>query len=434
MRTSRRSKALVVSVATVGLASLLLAGCSSSNAASPSNGKVTITFHSWLPTQDQWKNISAEFEKENPNITLKFTREEDYNTYKTNLDNEILANKVPDLYGIQVGSSFDDYSQYALDVHSYASDWLGNLSSSAVKQTTDSKGKVKAVPVLLAGMEYYLYNQTVMDKLGLSQPKTYTELVDFATKARAAGYTPFAMGAADAWHDADFFTWLSTQYGNGDDFYKAAAGKGKWDSDALVQAAQQWQKLFKDGVFENGATTVTTYPSARDDYFLAGKSVAFPTGSWHVGASLSTSPEVPGSAVAKDKIGMALFPTLGKTDRGVTSGVDYAIAVSDSSSPEKQKAAETFVKFLADGKGQQQWVNTLQGFPVAKNIAVQIGSGESALAKQSVQLVTKSLQEGTHARKPVDTKDPALEKDLGVVLQNIAGGADPAKELGSLNK
>jgi raffinose/stachyose/melibiose transport system substrate-binding protein len=179
---------------------------------------------------------------------------------------------------------------------------------------------------------------------------------------------------------------------------------------------------------------VTTYPSARDDYFLAGKSVFFPTGSWHVGAALSTSPEVPGSAVAKDEIGMAVFPTVGQKDAGVTSGVDFALAVSDSSSDAKQKAAEKFVRFMADGKGQQLWVDTLQGFPVAKNVSVQIGDKETALAKQSVDLVTKSLQASTNARKPVSPTNSSLENDLGVVLQKIAGGSDPAQELATLKK
>lgn len=432
MFTTRRATALVVG-AVAGIAALTLAGCTAGNPTT-ADGKVELTFHSWLPTQDQWPEIIAAFEKENPDISIDFTREEDYDTYKTNLDNEILADEVPDLYGIQVGASFDDYSDYALTVDDYAGDWIGDLNAAAVKQTTNSDGDVKAVPVLLAGMEYYLYNKTILDELGLELPTTWDELVSVSAAARAAGYSPFAMGAADAWHDTDFFVWLSTQYGDGDDIYKAATGELDWDSDNLVAAAEQWQKLFADGVFQDAATTVATYPNARDDYFLAGKSLFFPTGSWHVGAALSTSPEVPGSAVEGDEIGMALFPTIGEQDAGVTSGVDFAIAISDSSSAEKQEAAAKFVEFLSDGEGQQLWVNTLQGFPVAQGISVELGDSESELAQQSVDLVTESLQASTHARKLLAPGNDALDNDLGIVLQNIADGADPASELATLNK
>ena len=421
-------------IAIAAAAAISLGACSSSSpdAAYSSSGAVKLTFHSWLPTQDQWPNLVAAFEKENPGITIDFTREEDFAGYKTKLDNEILAAEVPDIYGIQVGASFDDYAQYAMPVKDYASDWIGKVNAESVKQTTTAKGEAAAVPILNAGMEFYVYNKTLLDKLGLSLPTSYSQLVSTSKAARAAGSSPFAMGAADSWHDTDFFVWLSTQYGDGTDAYKAASGTGKWNTDNLVAAATAWQKLFTDGVFQDSATTTTTYPSARDDYFLAGKSIAFPTGSWHVGAALSTSPEVPGSAVAKDKIGMAVFPTVGPHDAGVTSGVDFALAVSSTLTGAKKDAAAKFVQFMAVGAGQQQWVNTLQGFPVANGMSIQLSDGESALAKSSVDLVTTALAASTHPRKLTSSKQ-SLENDLGIVLQNVAGGADPAKELASLN-
>src|SRR5450830_1396408 len=389
-------------VALAAVAAVSLGACSSGSpaASSSSGGAVKLTFHSWLPTQDQWPALVAAFEKENPGITIDFTREEDFATYKTKLDNEILANEVPDIYGVQVGASFDDYAQYAMPVKDYASAWIDKVNAESVKQTTTAKGAVAAVPILNAGMEFYLYNKTLLDKLGLSLPTSYDQLVSVSKAARAAGSSPFAMGAADAWHDTDFFVWLTTQFG--------------------------------DGVFQDAATTTTTYPSARDDYFLAGKSIAFPTGSWHVGAALSTSPEVPGSAVAKDEIGMAVFPTVGPKEAGVTSGVDFALAVSSTLTGAKKDAAAKFVQFMAVGTGQQQWVNTLQGFPVANGMSIQLGTKESALGKSSVDLVTTALAASTHPRKLSSSKQ-SLENDLGIVLQNIAGGGDPAKELATLN-
>jgi raffinose/stachyose/melibiose transport system substrate-binding protein len=87
---------------------------------------------------------------------------------------------------------------------------------------------------------------------------------------------------------------------------------------------------------------------------------------------------------------------------------------------------------MAVGDGQQQWVNTLQGFPVANGISIQLGDNETPLAKSSVDLVTRSLAESTHPRI-LTGGETSLETDLGVVLQNIASGADPAEELATLN-
>jgi raffinose/stachyose/melibiose transport system substrate-binding protein len=436
----KNSKSVLGGIALVSAGALLLAACSgtaddSTDASTASSGSETVelNFATWLPTQDQWPEIVAAFEEENPGITINFNRDEDYAAFIGNLDNEILAGTTPDLFGVQVGASLDDYADFALDTSEYATDWLDMLNAAAVEQTTTSDGKAAAVPILMGGMEYFAYNKTLMEELDLSLPTDYESLVEVSQAARDAGYSPFAMGAADTWHDADFFVWLSNQFGEGGDIYKAAAGDIDWDSESLVAAAQRWQDLFTDGVFEDAATTVTTYPAARDDYFFARKAPFFPTGSWHVGAAFSTSPEIPGSAVEGDEIGFALMPTMGDTDAGVTSGVDFALAISADSSAEKQAAAAKFVKFMAVGTGQELWTATLQGFPVSEDVTVELGDDESELAHTSLALTVESLQDSQYARKLVSPGNDALENDLGIILQKIADGADPASELATLN-
>lgn len=440
MFRQKNKKSVSGGIALVGAGVLLLAACGGSGdepvgdaTGSGASGSVELDFATWLPTQDQWPEIIAAFEEENPGITINFNRDEDYAAFIGNLDNEILAGTTPDLFGVQVGASLDDYADFALDTSEYASDWLGGLNAAAVEQTTTTDGKTAAVPILMGGMEYFAYNKTLMEELDLALPTDYDSLVEVSQASRAAGLSPFAMGAADTWHDADFFVWLSNQFGEGGDIYMAAAGDIPWDSESLVAAATRWQELFADGVFEDAATTVTTYPAARDDYFFARKAPFFPTGSWHVGAAFSTSPEIPGTAVEGDEIGFAVMPTLGDRDAGVTSGVDFALAISSDASPEKQEAAAKFVEFMAVGTGQELWTNTLQGFPVAEDVTVELSDDESELAHESLALTVESLQNSEYARKLVSPDNDALENDLGIVLQRIADGADPASELATLN-
>lgn len=121
------------------------------------------------------------------------------------------------------------------------------------------------------------------------------------------------------------------------------------------------------------------------------------------------------------------------TDAGATSGVDFAIAMSADIDDAKKDAAAIFIEFMAVGTGQQVWVNRLQGFPVATDVAVELKDGESELAQESVALVTKAMQASQYPRKLVAPGNDSLETDLGVVLQNIADGADPATELATLN-
>jgi raffinose/stachyose/melibiose transport system substrate-binding protein len=426
---------LTAGIAMFAVGGLVLAGCSGGGEDTATNeeGQTVLTFASWLPTSDQWPEMIALFEEENPDIAIEYTPEADYVPYIAALDNSILAGETPDVFGIQPGASFADYADYAMNTDEYASEWIDGIQETALEQTSTDDGVV-AVPILTAGSEFYLYNKTLMDELGLALPTDYDSLVQVATAARDAGYSPFALGAADAWHDNDFFVWLSNQYGDGGDIYSAADGEIPWDSDNLVEAATTWQNLFEDGVFQDAATTTTTYPSARDDFFLARKSLAMPTGSWHVGATLSTTTEVPGSAVENDELGMAPFPSIGDNDSGSTNGVDFALAINADIDPEKVDAAAAFLEFISVGSGQQWWVNTLQGFPVATDIQVEIGDDEPALGKESVTAVTDALADSTFPRKVISEDNASLETDLGVVLQNIAGGADPATELATLNQ
>jgi raffinose/stachyose/melibiose transport system substrate-binding protein len=434
-RTTRSFAARAVAiVAAVGVVAGT-AGCSTqSDDGVAADGTITIKYQSWLPTPGQWEPIIAAFEEENPKIKIDFQGANDATDYLGELDNLILAGETPDVYGIQATSSFDDYADYAMDTADYASDWIGGVKSELLAETTTEDGVVAGIPILTAGSEFYLYNETLFDELGLALPTTYEELLAVSTAAEEAGYTGFAMGGADGWHDNDFFIWLAGQYGDGDEIYKAGAGEIPWESDALVDAATRWQELFTDGVFQEAATSTTTYPSARDDYLLARKSLAMPTGSWHVSATLAGNTETPGSAVADDVIGMAPMPTIGDNEAHATSGVDYAIALSADLSGDKLEAATKFAKFMAVGNGQQIWVNTMQGFPAASDVSVELADGESETALASVAAVTDALQSAVASRKIQKTDNDSLETDLGVVLQNIATGADPATELATLNQ
>lgn len=85
----------VAALAITATGALVLAGCGASGGDSGSGDGVTLTFSSWLPTQDQWTDLIAAFEDENPDINIEFSRDEDYAAYLTNLDNAILAGESP---------------------------------------------------------------------------------------------------------------------------------------------------------------------------------------------------------------------------------------------------------------------------------------------------------------------------------------------------
>lgn len=391
-------------------------------------GTTKLTFWTWIPTEAQWDNIYAAFREENPDIEIEFWRTSNQDDYQKKLQVAIASGTGPDLFGLQPGSLLEQYAKFCEPMDTltdtYMQGWEGEISQAAISQSTVQDGTVAGMPLLLAGQEFMLYNETLMKECGVeSVPTTYEELLAAADKIKAAGKVPMAMGASDVWHAVDWFVAVSQQFGKGK-IYEAEQGKLPWTDQVFVDTMNAWVQFFQDGVFEDGALGISTYPDCRDQYFFDREAVFFPTGSWHVGAtSKNFTEELNGTKVENDSIGMTIFPQVGPQEAVATTGVDYIISVNKDSA--QKEAAAKFVEFMAKGTGQQLWINTLQGSPVAKSITFN-GETDSELAQESIDIINEYNNKATDKRK-LDYSE--LETALGIAMQDAAAGAEIMKVL-----
>ena len=391
--------------------------------------QVTLSFWSWLPTTDQSEEMIAEFEKQNPDIKIDYTRTEQ-SDYFEKLQVAMASGTGPDLFGLTTGTMTEQYAPFAEDMSGlgdeYWSDWKDTISETAVEQCTTEDGTVVGMPLLVAGMTDLLYNKTLMDECGIEKvPTTYEELKDAAAKAKEKGYVCVAAGAADDWVNSDWFVQISNEFEEGA-VYEAEKGERPWTDQCFVDTMTAWQNLFNDGIFEDGALGVATYPDARDQYFFARKSIFFLTGSWHLGPISPSNSEIQGTDIGNqgDTIGMCVFPSMSEDGKICgTSGVDIMLAVNKDC--KEKEAAMKFVQFMADGDGQQYWVNYLQGAPVSKNISY-TGTVDGELQQQSIDEVNSYVSNAVGNRKLSNSE---VETAIKVAMQNVAAGADPADEL-----
>ena len=391
--------------------------------------QVTLSFWSWLPTTDQSEEMIAEFEKQNPDIKIDYTRTEQ-DDYFEKLQVAMASGTGPDLFGLTTGTMTEQYAPFAEDMSGlgdeYWSDWKDTISETAVEQCTIEDGTVVGMPLLVAGMTDLLYNKTLMDECGIEKvPTTYEELKDAAAKAKEKGYVCVAAGAADDWVNSDWFVQISNEFEEGA-VYEAEKGERPWTDQCFVDTMTAWQNLFNDGIFEDGALGVATYPDARDQYFFARKSIFFLTGSWHLGPTSPSNSEIQGTEIGNqgDTIGMCVFPSMSEDGKICgTSGVDIMLAVNKDC--KEKEAAMKFVQFMADGEGQQYWVNYLQGAPVSKNISY-TGTVDGELQQQSIDEVNSYVSNAVGNRKLSNSE---VETAIQVAMQNVAAGADPADEL-----
>ena len=398
------------------------------DAAGEADGKTTLTFWSWLPTVIDWDPIYDAFKEENPDIDIDYVRTEQ-SDYFQKLQVALASGTGPDLFGIQPGAYVQQYGMFCADMRALADEympgWAGQINQTAVEQSSDFKGYMTGMPVLLAGMPFMLYNDTLMKECGVQEvPRTYAEMKEAAAKIIAAGYVPMAIGAADNWQAVDNFVAFCEQFEPGAVF-EAEAGKRPWTDSVFVQAMEAWRAFFTDGIFEAGALGVVTYPDARDQYFFARKAVFFPSGSWHIGPTSPSNAEIQGTEIQKrgDVIGMAAWPQVGPRPVVATTGVDFILSVNKDS--KKKEAAMKFVDFLTRGKGQEMWTATGQGTPVVNGMGF-TGKVDGALQQQSYDEVYR-LNAASPARRKLLYAD--LDTALAIAGQNVASGADIMKEL-----
>lgn len=419
-----KRKALAVLLA----ASMAASVCGSVSAAE-SEEPVTLTFWSWLPTADQGDVMIEAFEKENPDIKIDYVRTEQADFFEK-LQVAMASGTGPDLFGMTTGSTTEQYAPLVTDMKELADEywtgWDDIISETAVEQCTTEDGKMAGMPLLVAGMTDILYNKTLMDECGIEEvPRTYDELIDAAKKAKEHGYVCVALGGSDAWLNSDLFIQLSNEFEEGA-VYEAENGERKWTDQCFVDTLQAWQNLFNEGVFEDGALGVATYPDARDQYFFARKSVFFLTGSWHLGPTSPSNEEIQGTEIQTqgDVIGMSVFPSIAESGNICgTSGVDVMVCVNAAC--DKKEAAMKFIEFLANGEGQQYWVNQLQGAPVSNQISY-TGTVDGELQQQSIDEVNSYVSNAVGNRKLSNSE---LETALAIAMQNVATGADPLTEL-----
>ena len=308
----------------------------------------------------------------------------------------------------------------------YWSGWKDKINTNAVSQSKSKSGTLVGMPMLIAGMTTLMYNKTLMDECGIEKvPTNYAELKDAADKAKAKGYVCVAAGASDDWINTDWFVQTSNEFEKGA-VYEAEKGDRKWTDKCFVDTMNAWKKMFDDGIFEDGALGISTYPDARDQYFFARKSVFFMTGSWHLGPTSTSNTEIVGTEIGnkKDVIGMEPFPSVSDSgERLGTSGVDLMVCINKDC--KNAEAAMKFIEYLSDGWGQQYWVNYLQGSPVSNEIKYK-GTIDGELQQQSIDNVNKYVADAAGSRKLSNSE---VEKAIHVAMQNVAAGADPKKEL-----
>lgn len=173
-------------------------------------------------------------------------------------------------------------------------------------------GKSYGVPMRGTQPVLLFSNKDVLDRAGVSQPKTWDDLLGAVSKLKAAGVTPIALGGGDQWPTLMWFEYLYDRIAGPDLLKKALAGdKDVWASADSRKALKKIKELVDTGAFGKNFDSVKYTDGGSPALVAKGKAGFELMGSWYYSQQQENSPKF-----AKGGLQYTTFPTVpgGKGD------------------------------------------------------------------------------------------------------------------------
>ncbi|MGI9365343.1 MAG: extracellular solute-binding protein [Rhizobiaceae bacterium] len=219
---------------------------------------LVITFDDLNPAPKKAFETAVDaFKKANPdiNVTVNIS---DREAHKSSIRNALL-NDAPDVITWYPGNRMGPFVDAGLfmDISDmWASD--PNLSSkfNAIKATMTRDGKQWGVPYSYYQWGVY-YRKDIFDKLSLSEPKTWDDMLGACDKMKEAGVTPFTIGTKFLWTAAGVFDYLNLRTNGYDVHNDLTAGKIKYTDPRIRATFAKWGEMLERCSFVKNHATMS---------------------------------------------------------------------------------------------------------------------------------------------------------------------------------
>ena len=409
---------LLTGAAVLVLGSLALSACSGPSDSS-SDSKVSMTlWHNATtgPGAAFWKTTVADFEKANPNVTIKIQaiQNEDLDG---KLQTALNSGDAPDIFlqrgggkmaaMVQAGQLMDLSDKVSSDTKKVVSD--GSFKA----ETYQDKVWAMPVSVLPGGL---FYSQDLFKAAGITEaPATIDDLSADVQKLKATGVAPIALGAKDAWPAAHWFYWFALRECSGATMEKTADSKDFSDG-CWLKAAQDLQDFAAQDPFNEGFLTTSAQQGAGSSAGLVAnhKAAMELMGAWDPGVIASLTPD----QKPLPDLGFYPFPELsgGKGEPGaIMGGVDgYSCSVK------APKQCADFLNYIATTPVQEAYYKAFNAPPVNTEAQKQV-------TEPYLQDVLAAYNKAPYVSQWLDT---VLGQNIGnalnvAVVDMLAGKSDP---------
>ncbi|MFZ4893799.1 ABC transporter substrate-binding protein [Plantibacter sp. Mn2098] len=342
-RGPRRTARVFATVAATAALSLLLAACGSSGGASTAGG---IT--AWGTTADKplTEPSVTEFNAANSKTQIK-ANYFGTNDYKDKIRTAINSPQAPTLVYTWGGGTMAQYVKAGLlrdltpdlkDDKAFTDRLIPSVAAGGI-----NGGKTYAIPMDPTSPVVLYFNEDVLKKAGVEQPKTWDELLAAVPKIKDAGFAPIALGGGSKWPYLMWIEYLVDRIGGPQVFQNILDNKpDAWSDPAVIKANTMIQQLVKAGGFAEGFASVSADTNADLALMVTGKAAMLLQGAWAYSGISQIDPTFESSG----KLGFGPFPAVegGKGDpKNIAGNPASYWAVSAKATDAQAKTAMNYL-------------------------------------------------------------------------------------------
>ncbi|WP_306026212.1 ABC transporter substrate-binding protein [Oceaniradius stylonematis] len=347
-------------------------------AGSASASELVITFDDLNPAPKAAFEAAVEaFRAANPDIEVTANngdREAHKNTIRSALQND-----APDVITWYPGNRMAPFVDAGLfmDISDlWASD--PNLSQhfEAIKPTMSRDGKQWGVPYSYYQWGVY-YRKDIFDKLGLSEPTTWDEMLAACDVMKENGVTPFTIGTKFLWTAAGVFDYLNLRT-NGYEVHNAlTAGEIKYTDDRIRATFANWETMLERCSFVDNHATMSWQEALAP--FANGDAAMYVMGNFAVAGMKD-------AGLTDEQIDFFQFPEITPgLPRAEEAPADAFFIPANATNVEN---AKKFLAFVASPEVQAEWNKAIGQLP--PNSAAAINEDDKFIVEGMETLSTAS--------------------------------------------
>ncbi|HLL64917.1 MAG TPA: extracellular solute-binding protein [Micromonosporaceae bacterium] len=351
--------ALMAALAGLGAASACSSG-TGSNTDSGAGGS-TIRVSATVSDKEAMEAVIAAFKKQNPNDTVK-GEYLDTEPMQAAIRTQLAAGNAWDVMFVWPGNGNPGALQ-VLQPNGYLTDlsdqsWAGQIPE-GLKSVTQVDGKTFLLPMAFSGVGA-IYNETALQAIGATPPKTWTELLAFCDTAKAKGKVAFALGNQTNWVTqlVNYALVPTTVYAKNPDFdQQMQAGTAKFVGSGWETAMNKYLEMNARGCFQ--ANPVGTSVDAATTQAAQGQAVGIVQGTFQLAALQKSAP-------AGTNFVMTALPATDNPAEFLMAGAAGASFGVNTKTKNKELAMK-FLNFMAQPETMNLWATTGGSLPAFPN-------------------------------------------------------------------